>query len=186
MAIVTLHTYSMETLNRLNHFDQQLFAKLFRQCPRGEVITLARLLSRSGEGILHLLIPLVAWRLGLPGVEQLAALLLLSFTLERCLNWSLKNTLKRPRPQNSGMNIQSFSVAPNRFSFPSGHSSRAFLLASVLLIAYGAPALAMYGWAAGVALSRVILGVHYPGDILAGAVVGSATAAFSASLLGLL
>lgn len=176
----------MEMLNRLNRFDQQLFAKLFTQNPSGVVIALASVLSRSGEGVLHLLIPLVVWQLGLAGIEQLVALLLLSFTLERCLHWSLKNTLKRPRPQNAGMNDYSFSKAPNRFSFPSGHSSRAFLLATVLLIVYGTPAFIMYCWAAGVALSRVILGVHYPGDIIAGAIVGSATAAFSASLLGLI
>jgi undecaprenyl-diphosphatase len=66
----------MEMLNRLNHFDQQMFAKLFTQNPRGHVIALARVLSRSGEGVLHLLIPLVAWQLGLPSVEQLVALLL--------------------------------------------------------------------------------------------------------------
>jgi undecaprenyl-diphosphatase len=176
----------MEMLNHLNHIDQQLFAKLFTHNPSGTVITLARVLSRSAEGVLHLLVPFVAWQLGLAGIEHLVALLLLSFALERCLHWSLKNTLKRPRPQNAGMNDYSFSKAPNRFSFPSGHSSRAFLLATVLLIIYGTPALIMYCWAAGVALSRVILGVHYPGDVLAGAIVGSATAAFSASLLGLL
>lgn len=174
----------MATLNRLNRFDQKLFAKLFTQNPRGDVIALASVLSRSGEGVLHLLTPVVVWQLGLPGIEPLIALLLLSFTLERCLHWSLKNTLKRPRPQNAGMNVNSLSEPPNRFSFPSGHSSRAFLLTTVVLIVYGAPALVMYCWAAGVALSRVILGVHYPGDILAGAIVGSATAAFSASLLG--
>ncbi len=176
----------MEMLNRLNHFDQQLFAKLFTHNPSGTVISLARVLSRSGEGVLHLLIPFVAWQLGMASIEQLVALLLLSFTLERCLNWSLKNTLKRPRPQNAGMNDYSFSESPNRFSFPSGHSSRAFLLATVLLIVYGSTALIMYCWATGVALSRVILGAHYPGDILAGAIVGSAMGAFSASLLGLI
>ncbi|MCB1845501.1 MAG: phosphatase PAP2 family protein, partial [Halioglobus sp.] len=70
-------------------------------------------------------------------------------------------------------------------SFPSGHTSAAFLLATALTITYQEPAVAMCGWAGLVALSRVILGVHYPGDTLAGAVMGSGIALFTANQLGL-
>lgn len=149
------------------------------------MILISRVLSRSGEGLLHLLIPLVAWRLGLPGTGELVVLLLLSFALERCLHWVLKNTLKRPRPQSAIPGLCSLAAASSQFSFPSGHSSRAFLLATVLAIVFGEPAMAMYLWAGTVALSRVLLGVHYPGDVLAGAIIGSCTALFTATLMGL-
>ena len=43
----------------------------------------------------------------------------------------------------------------------------------------------MYLWAAGVGLSRVLLGVHFPGDILAGALMGSGIALFTAAQLGI-
>jgi len=106
--------------------------------------------------------------------------------VERGLHWSLKNSLKRPRPQNAIPGLHSLGKASNQFSFPSGHSSRAFLLATTLVVVYGIPALVMYPWAAAVALSRVVLGVHYPGDALAGALTGSGVALFGATLLGLL
>jgi undecaprenyl-diphosphatase len=82
--------------------------------------------------------------------------------------------------------LRSLVVASDQFSFPSGHSSGAFLLATCLAIVYGGPVTAMYLWATGVAVSRVILGVHFPGDTLAGAVMGTSITVFSASQLGLL
>lgn len=135
---------------------------------------------------MHALIPLAIWQLQLPGFKEIATLIPLSFALERGLHWSLKNSLKRPRPQNAIPGLHSLGKASNQFSFPSGHSSRAFLLATTLVVVYGIPALVMYPWAAAVALSRVVLGVHYPGDALAGALTGSGVALFGATLLGLL
>jgi undecaprenyl-diphosphatase len=65
------------------------------------------------------------------------------------------------------------------------HCTQKSLLATALAVVYGGSTVAMYLWAGGVALSRVLLGVHYPGDVVAGALVGSGTALFSYMLLGL-
>lgn len=174
----------MEILNRLQRYDRQLFARVFRQGERRMVIPLARALSRSGDGYLHLLLPLLVWQLALPGLDDFVALLALSLGLERALYWSVKNSLRRPRPQQAVPGLRSLIIASDQFSFPSGHSSGAFLLATALVLVYGGPVLAMYLWAAGVGLSRVLLGVHFPGDVLAGALMGSGIALFSAAQLG--
>ena len=176
----------MELLNRLQQYDRQLFARIFRQGERRMVIPLARAWSRSGDGYLHLLIPLLLWQLDLPRSGEFATLLLLTLGLERTLYWSIKNSLKRPRPQQAVPGLRSLIVASDQFSFPSGHSSGAFVLATALLLVYGGPVLVIYLWAAGVALSRVLLGVHFPGDILAGALMGSSITLLGASQLGMI
>lgn len=176
----------MEILKRLHQYDRDLFARVFRQGERRMVIPMARALSRSGDGYLHLLLPLLLIALQLQGLHGFVTLLVLALLIERGIYWSLKNSLKRPRPQDSLPGLRSLVIASDQFSFPSGHSSGAFLLATCLVIVYGGPVTAMYLWASGVAVSRVILGVHFPGDTLAGAVMGSGVALLSAMQLGLL
>ena len=64
-------------------------------------------------------------------------------------------------------------LASDRFSFPSGHALNAFALASVIALGYPLAApLALFA-AANVAASRVVLGLHWLSDVVAGAVVGA-------------
>ena len=176
----------MEILKRIHQYDRDMFARVFRQGERRMVIPKARALSRSGDGYLHLLLPLLLIALQLPGLHGFVTLLVLALLIERIMYWCLKNFLKRPRPQDALPGLRSLVVASDQFSFPSGHSSGAFLLATCLVIVYGGPVTAMYLWASGVAISRVILGVHFPGDTLAGAIMGSGVALLCATQLGLL
>ncbi|CAA0125316.1 Phosphatidylglycerophosphatase B [Halioglobus japonicus] len=175
----------MEMLSQLNHYDQQLFVRVFSPRRSHLAITLTKIISRSGEGGLHVLVLLLAWQSQSPLFGSLCLLLLTAFATERAVHWVLKNAFQRPRPQPTNSASESLATASSKFSFPSGHSSRAFLLATVLLVIYGPAASLAYLWAAAVALSRVVLGVHYPGDIIAGAAVGSTTALLTASALGL-
>ena len=169
----------------MQKYETRLLGRVFRQTERRMVIPLARALSRSGDGYLHVLVPLLLWSLGSPVVEHLLPLTALALVMERSLYWLVKNSLRRPRPQDAVPGFRSLITASDQFSFPSGHSSGAFLLATVLLLVYGAAALPVFLWAAGVALSRILLGVHFPGDTLAGALMGTGLALAAASLLGM-
>lgn len=60
--------------------------------------------------------------------------------------------------------------------FPSDHATAAFAIAAVLLLVLGLRTLPVLVAAAALALSRVLVGIHYPGDVLAGALLGSAAA----------
>ncbi len=175
----------MKMLLAIHRLDLQLLARIFSQGERRMVRPLARALSRSGDGYLHLLVPLLLLLLVVDDAARFAGLLALALLLERGLYWSLKNSLKRRRPQESVPGFRSLVAAADQFSFPSGHSSAAFLLATALLVVYGGPVIAMFLWASGVALSRVLLGVHFPGDTVAGALMGSSIALLCAGLLGL-
>ena len=89
----------------------------------------------------------------------------------------LKDSIQRERPFVTYPDIKHITPEDS-YSFPSGHTSTAFALATSVTIAYpkwyvAAPA---YLWASSAAYSRMRLGVHYPSDVLAGALIGSGSA----------
>ncbi len=91
----------------------------------------------------------------------------------------LKHLFRRPRPYAVLPDVTVRGGRPtDPFSFPSGHTTLAFAMAASWSFSHPkwyvvAPAAA---WAASVAVSRMWLGVHYPGDVLAGALLGTGTA----------
>jgi membrane-associated phospholipid phosphatase len=90
------------------------------------------------------------------------------------LNTALKLVIRRRRPQLT--DLPPLARTPTRYSFPSAHASTSFAAALAYSRA-GLPAAPLYALAKAMALSRLYLGVHYPSDVLAGAVLGSAMAA---------
>lgn len=89
----------------------------------------------------------------------------------------LKYSIDRTRPFETYSFIEKMTGGGSP-SFPSGHTSDAFSLATALSIVYPkwyvvVPA---YAWAMTVGYSRMALGVHYPGDVLAGALIGAGSA----------
>jgi membrane-associated phospholipid phosphatase len=99
------------------------------------------------------------------------------------LSTSLKYAVQRERPFSSYSFIQK-EGSGGSYSFPSGHTSAAFALATSVSICYPkwyviAPS---FLWASAVGYSRMDLGVHYPSDVLAGAIIGSGSAFLSYKL----
>ena len=88
-------------------------------------------------------------------------------------NLLLKNIVARPRPFAEIEALIPLITKPKDFSFPSGHTTASFAVALVMLRMlpkkFGIPAVVL---AALVAFSRLYLGIHYPTDVLAGALVG--------------
>ena len=87
-------------------------------------------------------------------------------------NYAVKLVVRRARPQLPG--LEPLTPVVSRLSFPSAHATTSF--AAARAFSDVAPATLLYGTAVAFALSRPYLGVHYPSDVLAGAVLGTAIA----------
>jgi hypothetical protein len=85
------------------------------------------------------------------------------------LNYAVKLTVRRCRPEFPGLPVLTPTVS--RLSFPSAHATTSF--AAARAFSGLAPAPALYAAAFAFLVSRPYLGVHYPGDVLAGAALGT-------------
>jgi membrane-associated phospholipid phosphatase len=103
--------------------------------------------------------------------------ILASVAVNQGITEILKYTIKRDRPFITYPDITKKSAARGP-SFPSGHTSSAFALATSLSLSYPRwyVIASSYTYASTVAFSRMDLGVHYPSDVLAGALVGAGSA----------
>ena len=115
----------------------------------------------------------------LPKYRRAGILLLASLAIGVLIgNVALKNLFLRSRPCWLDPSVRLLISVPRDYSFPSGHTATAFALATSLCVKYpkwyviGPSAL----WACSVGMSRMNEGVHYPSDVLAGAVIGAGCA----------
>lgn len=106
--------------------------------------------------------------------------------------FALKMIVARPRPWMVLPDVRPLVFAgPTDFSFPSGHAAGSFCYATFVAVVLLRTRPGKASWiasavllvlAAGVALSRIALGVHFPGDVAAGAILGATMGAIGARI----
>ncbi len=133
----------------------------------------SRWISHTGDGIYYVIIGIIVALL--EPVVGLAFFLtgVIAFSIELPLYVVLKNSIKRRRPDDVITEFVAFLIPSDKFSFPSGHTAAAFVMATLISIFYPSFTLLAYSVASVIGFSRVLLGVHFPSDILAGALLGT-------------
>jgi len=136
----------------------------------GWLRSLAIFFAHSGDSWFWLLALVVVWLLGNAEWKTRAIIFAIVILAAAVIVFIIKFSVRRQRPAGNWGNIYR-STDPH--SFPSGHATRAALLAT-LSMGLGPPwlALVLGIWAPLVILARVAMGVHYLSDVLAGAILG--------------
>jgi len=139
-------------------------------------------ISRLGDGVFWY--TLMGALVIADGLDGLAASLHLALTgvVALTLYRRLKRWTRRPRPFVADGRIQAWVAPLDEFSFPSGHTLHAVAFSVVALAYYPWLATLLIPFTASVAVSRVVLGLHYPSDVLAATGIGSLLAGASLSL----
>lgn len=143
-------------------------------------------ISRLGNGVfwyvLMLMLPLIY---GWQALQVSLHMALVGLAALLVYKW-LKSSTERVRPYSHSDNILQNVAALDQFSFPSGHTLHAVGFSWVLLSYYPEWFVLVVPFTILVALSRVVLGLHYPSDVLMGAFLGAGLAQGSFCLLSCL
>ena len=140
------------------------------------VVRLFAVVSRLGDGgFWYGLMALLLLTQGAAAAPTVGRMLLAGAVCLALYKW-LKARTTRPRPCAQNARIQPRVAPLDEYSFPSGHTLHA--VSFTLIAVYDYPPLAwlLLPFALLVALSRVVLGLHYPSDVLAGALLGASLA----------
>jgi undecaprenyl-diphosphatase len=160
-------------LSRLDARDRALFDRwmLTRSTASRHAWVAVTHLGGVWCSVMAAVLPLMV---GTPGVRAIALRALLGLILSHGIVQVLKRNVLRERPSER-LGCETMVRVPDEFSFPSGHATAAMAVCFVYAMAFPWLSLPLLALAAAVGFSRVCLGVHYPGDVLAGQAIAVLT-----------
>jgi undecaprenyl-diphosphatase len=173
----------MQALERLAEWDRGLCRRCNSACQFTGLRVVSVVSSRLGDGAFWyaLMAAMLVW----DGHNALAPVLHMVAAGFACtmIYKSLKHGTARARPYVAQADITLFAMPLDRYSFPSGHTLHAVAFTLIALGYYPALFWLLAPFCLLVALSRIVLGLHYPSDVIAGACIGAAVATLSRALL---
>jgi undecaprenyl-diphosphatase len=166
-------SWSAQPMRKVVDLDLALCQRLNRVCECVPARQLFGLVSWLGDGkfwyALMVFLPLI---FGQPGLEVTLRMALASL-FGVLIYKTIKQLTHRPRPYMAHEGIVLGATPMDQFSFPSGHTLHAVMFTIIIVSALPVMAVLLLPFTALVATSRVVLGFHYPTDVLLGALIGA-------------
>lgn len=166
----------MSPAGRLHQHERAWCLSANRWAARQAVRAYFRAVSRLGDGLFwYSLMALLAFGDGWRGMGAAVHMAVVG-AIANLLYRRLKRWTRRPRPFAADRRIKAWVAPLDEYSFPSGHTLHAVAFTIVALAYYPWLAALLLPFTLSVAASRVVLGMHYPSDVLAATVIGGALA----------
>ncbi len=159
-SLITKGDYSV--MRRANNWEAPRWVRLY-------VISA----TRVGDGWLWYAMGLAIAILGGKTRFEAVGAAGLSSVLSILMFLCLKRLTGRRRPCQIAPHCWATLLPPDQFSFPSGHTMTAFAVAIPLLLFYPTLAIGLLFCALSIAMSRILLGMHFLSDVVAGALIGT-------------
>jgi undecaprenyl-diphosphatase len=175
-------TLRSTTWKRLNGLELWLCVLFNRPCQWPKIQNFFAVISRLGDGVfwytLMIALPCIYGSKGILATLNMAAVGGIGLLVYKYL----KSRMLRPRPFTVHAGIRLGTAPLDWYSFPSGHTLHAVAFSIVVVSYYPELAWLVVPFSLLVALSRMVLGLHYPSDVLAGAAIGSVLALTSLTI----
>lgn len=165
----------MRSLVAIQRMDQAVSALCLTHRFSADIAKVFRWVSKSGDGHLYFLLGLLLALYGGSHGQSFLFYGLVAFAIEVPTFMLLKRAFRRARPQH----LPAFITPSDLYSMPSGHTTAAFVMAALLSQFYPEFSVMYWSWAAAIGASRVLLGVHFISDVIAGALLGLGCAALA-------
>ena len=166
-------------ISRMHQFDSFLCIAVNHTSQYKLIRNFFRTVSRLGDGVFwYVLMAGILAVKGFDGITPVIHMALAGISGTLLYKW-LKGKTLRPRPYEVHQDIWLTGTPLDKFSFPSGHTLHAVVFSLVAIAYYPILAIVVVPFAILVGLSRVVLGLHYPSDVIAGAVIGALIARLS-------
>ncbi|SDZ04485.1 undecaprenyl-diphosphatase [Proteiniborus ethanoligenes] len=133
-------------------------------------------ITELGGLIFSGIMPLVLIVLNIGKSRPLGFELLASLSFSQVFVQILKRTMSRERPYNILENIKTFDIVLKDYSFPSGHTTASFSMATIFSFYLPQFMFIFIALATLVGISRIYLAVHYPSDVIVGVILGVSSA----------